>query len=258
VVYGVHPPQTELDDRELNGAGRRLDMFSNKGLARIAGGLYLIVAVCGGFSELYVRARVDVPGDAAATAASIAESETLFRVGALSDLVGITCFLVLALVLYGLLRPVGAGAATTMLVFIAVSVAVMTANMTYHLGALHAAVSGDEAGALRFLEMHHEGYLVAGIFFGLWLFPLGYLLVRSGYAPRALGILAMVGAFGYVADTVANVLAGSPGEPTTEVLLLPSVLAEVSLVLWLLVKGLEVPERLPRPSASLEHAPVAA
>lgn len=198
------------------------------------------------------------PGDAAATALNITESETLFRLGALADLVGITCFLLLGLVLFRLLRPAGSGAATAMLAFVAVSVAVMTANMTNHLGALHAATAGDDAVAMRFLQMHHEGYLFAGVFFGLWLLPLGLLLVRSGSAPRALGILAMVGAFGYVADTVANVLAGSPGEPTTEVLLLPSAIAEVSLVLWLLVKGLDVPEPLPRTTASLERAPVAA
>ena len=96
-------------------------MTSEKRLARIAGLLYLVVAVCGGFSELYVRAGVKVPGDAAATAANIAASATLFRIGALTDLVNLVCFLVLALVLYGLLKPVGARAGLDMLVVSAVS-----------------------------------------------------------------------------------------------------------------------------------------
>ena len=105
-------------------------MTSEKGLARIAGLLYLIVAVCGGFSELYVRSSVKVPGDAAATADNISASATLFRIGALTDLVNVVCFLVLALVLYGLLKPVSAKAAMAMLVLNAVSVAIQPAPLS--------------------------------------------------------------------------------------------------------------------------------
>lgn len=218
-------------------------MTSEKRRARIAGLLYLIVAVCGGFSELYVRASVKVAGDAAATADNISASATLFRVGALTDLVNLVCFLALALVLYGLLKPVGAGAARAMLVFNAVSVAVMTANLVNHLAALQAATAGDDALAMLFLDLHAYGYLVAGAFFGLWLLPLGYLLFRSGYAPRALGVLVMVGSFGYVADLVARVLFPVAGETLGPVVVLPSALAELSLTLWLLVKGLDVQRR---------------
>jgi hypothetical protein len=240
-------------------------MTSEKRLARIAGLLYLIVAVAGGFSELYVRSSVKVPGNAAATADNISASATLFRIGALTDLVGIVCFLVLGLILYGLLKPVSARAALAMLVFNAVSVAVMTANMVNHLGAVLAATSADYAGAfgtrssdalaMLFLDLHAQGYLVAGIFFGLWLLPLGYMLVSSRAAPRALGVLVMVGAFGYVADAVANVLFPTVGETLTPVLVAPSALAEVSLVLWLLVKGLDVPSRVHHAAAPAEHVP---
>jgi hypothetical protein len=240
-------------------------MTSEKRLARIAGLLYLIVAVCGGFSELYVRSGVKVPGDAATTADNISASATLFRIGALTDLINVACFLVLALVLYGLLKPVSANAALAMLVFNAVSVAIMTANLANHLGALHAATSEDYAGAfgaessdslaMLFLDLHSYGYLVAGIFFGLWLLPLGYLLFRSRYAPRALGALVMVGSFGYVADAVTNVLFPTVGETLAPVMVLPSVLAEVSLILWLLVKGLDVQPRVHHVPASVEHVP---
>jgi Domain of unknown function (DUF4386) len=218
-------------------------MPSEKRRARIAGLLYLTVAVCGGFSELYVRASAKVAGDAAATADNIAASATLFRVGALTDLVNLVCFLVLALVLYGLLKPVGATAAQAMLAFNAVSVAVLTANLVNHLAALQAATGGDDALAMLFLDLHAQGYLVAGTFFGLWLLPLGYLLLRSGSAPRALAVLVMVGSFGYVADLVARVLFPAAGETLGPVLVLPSALAEVSLALWLLVKGLDLQPR---------------
>jgi Domain of unknown function (DUF4386) len=189
-----------------------------------------------------------VAGDAPATADNISASATLFRIGALTDLVNIVCFLVLALVLYGLLKPAGERAALAMLVFNAVSVAVMTANLVNHLAALQAATSGDDALAMLFLDLHATGYLVAGTFFGLWLLPLGYLLVGSGYAPRPLGVLLMVGSFGYVADLVTRVLLPTVGETLGPVLVLPSALAELSLILWLLVKGLDVRRRT-------EHVP---
>ena len=221
-------------------------MTPEKRRARTAGLLYLIVAACGGFGELYVRAGVKVTGDAAATAGNIAASATLFRIGALTDLVNLVCFLVLGLVLYGLLKPVGAGAARTMLAFNAVSVAALTANMVNHLAALQAATGGDDALAMLFLELHAHGYLVAGTFFGLWLLPLGYLLYRSGAAPRALGALVMVGSLGYGADLVARVLFPDVGETLPLVLVLPSALAELSLALWLLVKGLHLQPRADR------------
>jgi hypothetical protein len=217
-------------------------MTSERRLARIAGLLYLLVAVTGGFSELYVRARARVPGDAAATADNVAASATLFRVGAVADLVSVTCFLVLALVLYRLLRPVGANAALAMLVLNAVSVAAMTANLPNHLGAL-AAAGGEPGLALEYLDRHADGYLAAGIFFGLWLLPLGYLLAMSGAAPRALAALVMVGAFGYVADAVANLLVPTVGDTFTTLLVLPSVAAEAALILWLLL--VNQPRRTP-------------
>jgi hypothetical protein len=232
-------------------------LITNKALARIAGAMYLLLAVLGGFSELYVRDSVDVPGNATATAANIVESETLFRVGALTDLVGITAFLLLGLILFSLLRPASSQAAISMLVFVGVAVAVMTLNMSNHLGALEAALDGADGVAMRFLETHHNGYMVAGVFFGLWLVPLGYLLVRSGYSPRWLGILAMVGSLGYVADVVANVLFGTSREPTTQLVFVPSVIAELALVVWLLVKGLDLPDERRAPVVP-ERAPVAA
>lgn len=227
-------------------------MDSSKRLARVAGLLYLIVAIFGGFSELYVRSSVKVAGDAAATAENIAAAATLMRVGFVADLVNIACFLVLALVLYRLLKHVSAGAAVTMLVFTAVSVAVMTFNMVNHLGAIEAATNPDfptsfggssDTLATWFLEMHSYGYLVAGVFFGLWLLPLGYMLFRSGYAPRALATLVMVGSLGYVADVIASALIPSAPEAMRAILVMPSVIAELSLIVWLMAKGLRTPER---------------
>ena len=202
---------------------------SNGILARIAGVLYLFVAVGGAFSELYARASVTVPGDAAATAANIAQHATVFRAGYVADLVDFTCFLGVGLILYWIFRPVSPPIAVAMLVINAVSVAIQALNMLNHVGALLVATdsqfAGMKSGALFLLELHHQGYLIAQIFFGLYLLPLGYLVFKSGMFPRALGVALMIGSAGYVVGIVATPLAFVGG------------IAELLFLVWLLVRG---------------------
>lgn len=221
-------------------------MTSRATLARIAGALYLVLAVCGGFSELYVRTAVKAPGDAAATARNIAESATLFRLGLATDLVNITCFLLAGLALYALLSRVNRVAAVAMLACNAVCVAIMGVNTLNHAAALLAATDpghitflGAETSAAMsafFLELHHYGYAIAQIFFGLWLLPLGYLVFASGLFPRPLGILLMIGCAGYLAGIPFTYLI--PGtDVAATVVTLPAFVAELALIGWLLIKG---------------------
>jgi Domain of unknown function (DUF4386) len=236
-------------------------MASKMRLARLAGLLYLIVAVCGGFSELYVRSRVVVPGDAAATAEKVSASATLFRIGFVSDLVNITCFLLVALTLYVLLKHVSHQIALAMVLVVAVSVAIMSVNLLNHLGALLVATgasypagfgaASSDTLVMLFLDLHKHGYLIAQIFFGLWLLPLGYLVFTSAYFPRALGVLLMLGCFGYLADLVAILSSPSFESSLSPFLLAPAVLAEGSFILWLLVKGVNLqPQDEPVPVAA--------
>jgi hypothetical protein len=242
-------------------------MSSPKTLARLAGLLYLIVAVGGGFSELFVRMSVKVPGNAAATAANIADHQALFRAGFVMDLVDFTCFLGVGLLLYWIFRSVNPLVALAMLVVNAVSVAMQALNMLNHLAALLLAtqpkltggLSGQTANSLTtfFLEMHHQGYLIAQIFFGLFLLPLGYLVYKSGYLPRLIGIFLMIGSAGYIADLVA--VYSSPGFDSSIGLLFASVggLAEIVFLLWILVMGVKVPpaDVLRRPVAATVQVP---
>jgi hypothetical protein len=235
-------------------------MASKTRLARVAGLLYLIVAVCGGFSELYVRSSVVVPGDAAATAAKVSASATLFRIGFVTDLVSITCFLLLALTLYALLSHVSHQIALSMVVIVAVSVAVMSLNMLNHLGALLVATgtaypaglgaASPDALVLLLLDLHRHGYLIAEIFFGLWLLPLGYLVFTSGFFPRALGVLLVVGGLGYLADLAATLPAPNLESSLSPYVLAPAVLAEVWFIGWLLVKGAHRRPAAPVPAAA--------
>jgi hypothetical protein len=228
-------------------------MSSKMQLARVAGILYLIVAVCGGFSQLVVRSGSLIAGNAAATAENIRASATLFRLGFVTDLANIVCFLVLALVLYLLLSPVNQKLASAFVILNAISVAIVGVDLINHAGALivatdpmyAAALGAGSADALAqlFLDLHRHGYLIAQIFFGLWLLPLGYLVYRSGYFPRVLGILLMVGCFGYLADVVA--IYTSPGfeSALSPYLALPAGLAEIAFLLWLLVMGAKLPRQ---------------
>jgi len=231
-------------------------MTSTKTLARIAGSLYLIVAVCGSFAELFVRSRIVVPGDAASTADNIRASATLFRFGFVSDLVQATCLLLTAMALYLLLKHVNKLVAAAMVTFVAVSVAIMCLNLLNQFVALSIATgkdhsrvfgpAGSDALAMLFVDMQHDGYLIAQMFFGLWLLPLGYLAVKSGYFPKVLGVMLAIGCFGYLADLFAQFLAPAIAESIAPFFLAPAAVGELSFIAWLLVKVVRVPERDPR------------
>lgn len=226
-------------------------MNSERRLARVAGSLYLVVAVLGGFAQLYVRDRLVDLGDPAATAANIRESAALFRAGFAADLVQAAFFLFTAMALYLLLRHVNELVARAMVVFVAVSVAIMCINLLNQFVALRIATADGYASAFGgsneltglFAGMHHDGYLIAQIFFGLWLAPLGYLVVKSGWFPKALGVLLVAGCFGYLADTFVQLFAPSVADGVEAFVLAPAAIGELAFVGWLLVKGVPVRER---------------
>jgi hypothetical protein len=228
---------------------------SERTLARIAGSLYLVVAVGGMFAELVVRSSILEPGSAAATADNIRASAALFRAGFVADLVQATAFLLTAMALYLLLRHVHELVARAMVVFVAVSVAIICLNLLNQWVALRIATGEGLARALGpagadaltglFADMHRSGFLIAQLFFGLWLLPLGYLVLRSGWFPKVLGVLLIVGCFGYLVDAFAQFLAPGVAEGIELFVVAPAAVAELSLVAWLLVKGVPVAEPAP-------------
>lgn len=221
-------------------------------LARLAGLLYLVVLVTGAPPELLVRVPIAAEEGSAAIAAAIRDGADLFRLAAFSDLMNMVAFLGVALVLYGLLRRVHAGAARAMLVFNAVSVAVMALNTVNHLAAwwfatqdgVRASLGAESADAMAatFLELHGIGFSVAEIFFGLWLFPLGWMLWRTRAVPRPIAGLLMVGTVGYLANVTATFLSPTLAHDLTSLFTTPSALAETALLLWLLAKGISLPD----------------
>ncbi len=226
---------------------------ANMRLARTAGLLYLIVVAAGIFSLAYVPSQTVVPGDAAATMGSITASAPLFRLGIVAGFICYIAFLLLPLVLHKLLSPVGKGAAALMVAFAVVSVPISFVNLLNKLDIL-SLLSGAEylrvftneqlqAQVMLSLDAYRNGILVSKIFWGLWLLPFGYLVFKSGFLPRALGILLMAGCFGYLTDVFGRVL--FPGYPETamaDFVTLPATVGEIGTCLWLLVMGAPGPK----------------
>lgn len=221
-------------------------MSSPKRLARTAGVFYLVVAICGGFAHA-VRLQVYVPGDAAATAANVVANASLVRTSFVADLVDATFFLLTVMALYQLLQHVNKVVARAMVAFVVVAVAIKALNLVTQLQALLVATEpayagafgaeGSDAMVLLLLDLQHNGYLVAQVFFGLWLFPLGLLAYRSGMFPRPLGVVLMTGTVAYLLDVALQFLAPALADAVNPVVVVVVTLSEVSMLAYLLIKG---------------------
>jgi len=217
-------------------------------IGRFTGLVYLVVVVTGIVSLAYVPSRLIVRGDGAATVARIVESEPLFRIGIAAGFVCYLAFLLLPLAFHRMLSATDRQAALLMVVFAVASVPISLYNLTHKLEVLRLVeaaagvglpASADLAAAvLRALSRYSDGVLVAKLFWGLWLAPLGYLVWRSRRVPRVLGALLVLGCAGYLVDVFATVLA--PGYPSSALagwVTRPAALGEIGTCAWLLIFG---------------------
>jgi hypothetical protein len=225
-------------------------MKSIKSTARVAGFLYLCLLPLGIFG-MVVASRLVVPGDAAATVGNLQASATLFRLSIVSALLLQVVNIFVVLALFKLLAPVGRKMATLMVLFLLLGVPIAMLNELNNFAALLVAQGAvaEGAGTLTsltagqvqalvplFLELHTLGVEIAGIFWGLWLFPMGYLVFRSGFLPKILGILLIVGGAGYLVESLSAFLL-----PDLQVsVAMFTFWGEVLLPLWLIVKGVNV------------------
>jgi hypothetical protein len=229
-------------------------MASPKTLARVAGVFYLLMF---GFSFLAtgLRSSILVAGDAGATASNIRESIAQFRASVLADLLQLVVFLLAFMVLYVLLRHANQIAAAAMVLFTAVAVGIYSLNLLNLVSAMNVAIdnkytqvfgaaNADQLTAL-YTSAYANGYMFSGIFFGLLLLPLGYLVIKSGYFHWVLGALLILGSIGYFADTFARALIAGYGTGIT-IMLIPGAIAEMLLTLWLLVFGVRLPKTAAR------------
>lgn len=225
---------------------------ASKKTARIAGVLYLLVGVFGGFAEGFVEPRIYVAGDAAATALNVVAHSRLVRLGVVADLLDQTFFLFLAMTLYLLLRHVHRSVATAMVVLVALAAGIASLNTVFLFEGLQVVTNGSYLAAfgsagvnalvLLLLDIQHHGLLIAQIFFGLWLVPLGYLAHRSGLFPKALGVVLVVGGGCYLVDLLTAFLVPELGRRIHAFVVIPCAVAEIWMVLYLLVVGVRTPE----------------
>jgi hypothetical protein len=212
--------------------------------AKLAGALYLLMMPLGIFGIVYVPTTLVVAGDAAATAERITEAEWLFRSGIASHLISLVIFIFLILTLYRLLETVNKRRARLMVVLALLGVPMAMFSEIGHLAALiwlDGPADGAftpaqlQAQAMSFLDLREQSFLVAQIFWGLWLLPLGALVFRSGFLPGWIGVLLVIAGAGYLIDSATQLL--SLGFPVVSMF---TFVGELALMLWLLIKGVKV------------------
>jgi hypothetical protein len=217
--------------------------------ARIAGAWYLSLVLTGPFTLIYVPRTLIVRGNAAATANNILAHETLFRLGIVAELIGSVTFIFVVLALYRLLSSVNTTRAAQMVALALVSVAVGFVNVLNNIAALTLFRGADflaafekpqrDALAMLFLRLHGQGIVISEIFWGLWLFPFGLLVMRSRFLPWILGALLIVNCFAYLVVSLTSLLAPSYASVVNRFATIPET-GELWIMLWLLIKGAKV------------------
>lgn len=220
-----------------------------KKAARIAGAVYLAMVVIAPFSMLYVPGKLIVRDNAAATAENILAHETMFRLSIFGDLIGHVIFICLGVALYRLLSSVNKTWALLMVGFVWVSAAVGFVNTLNHIGAVIFFRGAKflsvfdkrqlDALAYFFLRLNSQGTFANEIFWGLWLFPFGLLVFRSGFLPRFLGVWLIISCCFWVALSVIAFLFPAYYD-TAFRWFQPAFLSELAIMLWLLIKGASV------------------
>lgn len=228
-----------------------MSLTSNPG--RVAGLLYLLLAILAPYRLMYLPSTLFVSGNASATANNIAGHELLFRFGIITDLLcGVTIVFV-TLALYRLLKDVNHNLAVLMVIVGGILPAAIdffnilndAAALTLIRGADFLSVFDQpqrEALAMLFLRLHHQVVLGAEILWGLWLFPFGILVYRSGFLPRFLGVWLLINGVAYIIMSFIGFLLPQY-ETTVSNYLFPALLGEIAIIVWLVIKGAR-PQRL--------------
>jgi hypothetical protein len=223
-------------------------MESSKRTARAAGIMYLVLAITGMFGIMYVPSQIIVADDVAATMQNISTHPTLFRLGVISGLVGQVSFVMVGVLLYRLLKPVNPLHALAMLAFVLVAVPIAFVYGVFELApfimlgddTFLKAFTMDQLNALAmiFFKLRNTGIQVVEVFWGLWLLPLGYCVYKSNLFPGILGIMLMVGSFGYVLIFIVNIVAPSYADVFSYATLVTTI-AEFTFLFYLLIKGVK-------------------
>jgi hypothetical protein len=217
--------------------------------ARIAGVIYLAIILLGIFGEMVVRGALVVPGDAPATLARIAAAPDLWRAGIAADLLMQVCDLPVIVIFYLLLRPVHRGLALFATLINLIQTAVLVANklnlvlplLLLDGGSVAAGLPHDQRAALALLaiQAHGYGFSIGLIFFGFACLATGWLLANSRLVPRVLGVMMVLAGVSYLVSSFALLLAPRLADAMLPWALMPALVGESALALWLTFKGVD-------------------
>lgn len=208
-------------------------MSTQKKLARQTGVLYLLLIPFGAFGILYIPAQFIVEGDIAGTISKIIEDEFIFRLSILSALITQLIQIAVVLFLYELFKSVNKKVALFMVISILVAVPIAMLNELNHFAVLYSLPNPEQVAL--FLNLHEYGVFIAQIFWGIWLFPMGYLVYKSGFIHKIIGVLLIIACFGYFIDSMFFLLNLDVGIIFSEF----TFAGEVALTLWLITVGVK-------------------
>lgn len=222
---------------------------SIKKTARVTGILFLIMAIIGPFSLMYVPSQLIIPGDAAATVSNIIASRSLFNLGIAGHIIILLADLGVALLLYVILKPVNRTIALLAAVLRLIMVGIRGVNLINYFIVLQllpgadylSAIETDHLNALImiFLDAFNYGLDLDMVFFSFHLLLLGYLVFWSGFFPRLIGILLYIAFLGYLLIAMSSLFFPNQEPLLTKIFTLPNAISELALMLWLLIKGVD-------------------
>ena len=229
-----------------------INSSSLKNTARIAGLLYLMLVITGVYGIMYIPSQIIVPGDSVSTAKNMISSELLFRTGALNDIISNIIFLFLVLVLYRLFKQVNENQAKLMVALVIVQIPCVFIMEAFNITSLMILkgeilktfeLSQRQDLAMLFLKINDYGTLPLEMFWGLWLLPFGLLVYKSEFIPRIFGILLVIAGIAYMIDSTISLLFPNYSVFVNKPTLLLVAIGEISITLWLLIKGVKTQER---------------
>jgi hypothetical protein len=229
----------------------REEMNSPKRTARIAGFLYVLMIPLGLLGIMYVPTVLVVVGDAVTTTKNIMANIGLFRLSIVTALIVQVTHIFIVLLLYKLLKPVNKNLASLMVIFMLVGIPITMLNELNHFAVLLLLSGADylkvftagqlQALVLMFHDLHeYVPNSIASIFWGLWLFPMGYLVFKSGFISKIPGVLLIIAGSGYLIDTFARILSPNYGATIIATFFMFAMFGEVVFPIWLLIKGVNV------------------
>jgi hypothetical protein len=229
-----------------------IEFNQNKKTARIAGLWYLVLAIGAGYSWMYIS-KTFVLESAALTVQNILATETQYIISILCSIVGQIGFVFLALTLYRLFKSVNQTQARLMLILVLVSVSLMFVNIIFQTSALvflsrttyFTAFTTAQIAELTtmFLHLNIIGVYIVDIFWGLWLLPLAYLTYQSNFFPKIIAFVLVISALGYIVDSLSFIINQEVHMILRNYLSIPEALGEVTMLLWLLIKGVSMPDK---------------